>query len=79
MTPSQATEPMLRSIKELYGDNIIGLDGEIGQVMDFYFDDQTWVIRYVIAGNGAWLPGRQVLISPHSLVRLSRGRGNTFK
>jgi len=63
---------MLRSIKQLYGDKLGASDGEIGHVKDFYFDDQNWAIRYLIADTGAWLPGRQVLISPHSLGRLDQ-------
>jgi len=58
---------MLRSLKQLYGDRLGALDGSIGHVKDFYFDDQTWVVRYLIADTGTWLPGRQVLISPHVL------------
>jgi hypothetical protein len=58
---------MLRSIKQLYGDKLGASDGEIGHVKDFYFDDQNWAIRYLVADTGSWLPGRQVLISPHSL------------
>ena len=63
---------MLRSIKPLYGDALGASDGEIGQVKDFYFDDQNWVVRYLVADTGTWLPGRQVLISPHSLGRLEQ-------
>ena len=33
---------------------------------DFYFDDQSWAVRYVVADTGSWLSGRQVLLSPHS-------------
>ena len=55
---------MLQSIKLLYGDKLGASDGEIGQVKDFYFDDQNWAVRYLIADTGSWLPGRQVLISP---------------
>jgi hypothetical protein len=62
---------MLRSIKQLYGDKLGALDGEIGHVKDFYFDDQNWAVRYVVAETGSWLTGRQVLISPHSLGRLA--------
>jgi sporulation protein YlmC with PRC-barrel domain len=58
---------MLRSMKQLYGDKLGASDGEIGHVKDFYFDDQNWAVRYVIADTGSWLTGRQVLISPHSL------------
>jgi hypothetical protein len=61
---------MLRSIKQLYGDKLGALDGEIGHVKDFYFDDKNWAVRYVVADTGAWLTGRQVLLSPHSLGRL---------
>jgi sporulation protein YlmC with PRC-barrel domain len=61
---------MLRSIKQLYGDKLGAFDGEIGHVKDFYFDDQNWAIRYVVADTGTWLTGRQVLISPHSLGNL---------
>ena len=61
---------MLRSIKQLYGDKLGASDGEIGHVKDFYFDDQTWAVRYVVADTGSWLPGRQVLISPHAFGSL---------
>jgi len=63
---------MLRSIKKLYGKRLGASDGEIGHVKDFYFDDQNWAVRYVIVDTGAWLPGRQVLISPHAFGGLHR-------
>ncbi len=55
---------MLQSIKQLIGNKLGATDGEIGQVKDFYFDDQSWAVRYVYADTGSWLPGRQVLLSP---------------
>jgi hypothetical protein len=58
---------MLRSIKQSYGDKLGASDGEIGRVKDFYFDDKHWVIRFLVADTGSWLPGRLVLISPHAL------------
>jgi uncharacterized protein YrrD len=57
---------MLRSIKQLYGDELGAADDKIGHVKDFYFDDQNWVVRYVIADTGSWLSGRLVLLSPHA-------------
>jgi uncharacterized protein YrrD len=63
---------MLRSIKQLYGNTLGASDGEIGQVKDFYFDDQNWAIRYLVVDTGLWLPGRQVLISPHSVGPLDQ-------
>jgi len=56
---------MLRSIKQLYGDELRATDGEIGHIRDFYFDDQNWAVRYVVVDTGTWLSGRLVLISPH--------------
>ena len=63
---------MLRSIKQLYGNRLGASDGEIGHVKDFYFDDQNWAIRYLVADTGTWLPGRMVLLSPHSLGTLDQ-------
>jgi len=57
---------MLYSIQQRYGEKLRATDGEIGHVRDFYFDDKTWTIRYLVADTGGWLSGRQVLISPHA-------------
>jgi uncharacterized protein YrrD len=56
---------MFRSVKDLEGFKIVATDGGIGSVKDFYFDDATWVMRYLVADTGGWL-GREVLISPYS-------------
>jgi hypothetical protein len=61
---------MLRSIKQLYGGKLDASDGDIGHVKDFYFDDQNWAIRYLVADTGSWLSGHQVLLSPHALGHL---------
>ena len=66
---------MMRSVKELYGEKLGVTDGEIGHVKDFYFDDQNWVVRYVVADTASWLEGRLVLISPHAFGDFS-GKGD---
>jgi len=43
-------------------------DGEIGTVDNLYFDDETWAVRYLTVETGNWLGGRQVLISPFSVI-----------
>jgi uncharacterized protein YrrD len=58
---------MLRSTNEIIGCRIQASDDKIGVASDFYFDDRTWNIRYLVADTGVWLPGRQVLISPASV------------
>jgi uncharacterized protein YrrD len=60
---------MLRSMKELKNYTIGATDGEIGHVTDFYFDDASWVVRYLIVETGLWLMGKKVLISPYSLMQ----------
>jgi hypothetical protein len=57
---------MLQNIRQFYGSRLAALDGDIGHVRDFYFDDKTWVIRYLVADTGSWLTGRLVLLSPHA-------------
>jgi hypothetical protein len=52
---------------ELKNYTIGATDGEVGQVADFFFDDQAWVIRYLVVETGSWLMSRKVLISPYSL------------
>jgi hypothetical protein len=59
---------MLYKAQTLIGYNLKGLDGEIGTVKEFYFDDRHWTIRYLIAETGSWLSDRQVLISPYALM-----------
>lgn len=58
---------MLRNINALTGHRIQASDGDLGRVAEFYFDDQTWNVRYMVAETGNWLSGRKVLIAPAAL------------
>lgn len=58
---------MLHSIKDLMNFSIVATDGAIGQVRDFYFDDEAWAIRYLVVATDAWLSHRKVLISPFAV------------
>jgi uncharacterized protein YrrD len=59
---------MKRRTKSLIGNAIGATDGEIGKVTEFYFDDETWTVRYLIVETGSWLFGRKVLISPQAVL-----------
>lgn len=61
---------MLRIIHKLYGNTIQAKDGKIGKVFDFFFDDKSWTIRYLVVDTQQWLPGGKVLISPVALGKL---------
>jgi hypothetical protein len=63
---------MLRKTKDLKGSKLAARDGEIGHLKDFYFDEQTWTTRYLVADTGTWLPNRQVLLSPFAVTHIGR-------
>jgi len=60
---------MQRNINSLVGYNMRATDGIIGEVEDFYFDDESWAIRYLILKTGNWISGRKVLISISALEK----------
>ncbi len=61
---------MLHNITDLYGKKLNARDGDIGHVKDFYFDDKSWAVRYLVVNTGTWLTGRLVLLSPHAFGAL---------
>lgn len=63
---------MRRAAKELLGYRLQGIDGELGDVEDLYFDDSKWRIRYFVVNTGSWLSGRRVLLSPLALTGVPR-------
>jgi hypothetical protein len=60
---------MLTNASFVKGLVIHATDGELGTVDQFFFDDETWAIRYLTVATAGWLSGRQVLISPMSIIR----------
>lgn len=60
---------MLRNAKSLEDYELRATDGKIGHVSDFFFDEQTWNIRYLVIDTGTWLDRRPVLISPVAVAR----------
>jgi uncharacterized protein YrrD len=59
---------MKQSAKKITGFTMGATDGEIGKVKEFYFDDESWVVRYLIVDTGNWLFGRVVLISTEAII-----------
>jgi hypothetical protein len=66
---------MQRNIKSLIGYGMEATDGDIGKVKYFYFDDTTWLIRYLILKTGNWFLYRKVLISPQAIVKRYKASG----
>lgn len=63
---------MLYNLKQIRGHKLAASDGVIGHIKDFYFDDKTWAIRYLVADTGSWLTGRQVLLSPFAFGHMDQ-------
>jgi hypothetical protein len=64
-------DPNLRSASEVDGYHIEAVDGSIGHIDDFIFNDETWSLRYFVVDTRNWLPGRHVLISTDWVDRVS--------
>jgi sporulation protein YlmC with PRC-barrel domain len=69
---------MQRSVNSLIGYTISAKDGQIGKVSEFYFDDHTWTVRYLVVDTGTWLAERKVLI-PRSSLGITDWLSKTFQ
>jgi len=63
---------MLIKAKTLSGYKLHGLDGNLGKIEEFYFDDHHWIVRYLVVDTGNWLTDSLVLISPYSLAGVNK-------
>lgn len=69
---------MQRSVNSLIGYKISALDGELGKVNEFLFDDLTWSIRYLVVKTGGWASKRMAII-PRSALGVIDWESQTFK
>jgi uncharacterized protein YrrD len=58
---------MLHSIQKLEGIRIIAAHEHVGTVEEVYFDDEQWVVRYLVIDTGGWMGRRRALISPYAV------------
>lgn len=65
---------MYKSIVKLYGNRLQASDGDIGKVLDFYFDDRNWVVRYVAIDPENSTTDKMVLLSPHVFSSLHQAK-----
>ncbi|MBF0361591.1 MAG: PRC-barrel domain-containing protein [Oligoflexia bacterium] len=63
---------MKQNINSIIGQSVRAINGDIGKVSDFIFNDQTWTIHYLVVNTGKWLFDREVLISPLALGQYDR-------
>lgn len=53
---------MLPRLNAMRGASVHASDGAVGHVADFYFDDESWTVRFAVVDTGSWLSGRAVLL-----------------
>ena len=53
---------MLHDLKELIGSSVIAIDGEMGKVRNFLFDDLSWTVLYLVVDVGIWGEHRAVVL-----------------
>ena len=61
---------MLRNASAINGYAIVANDGRLGTVIDFLFDDASWLVRWLVVDTGNWLSGRKVLLPASVLGHL---------
>lgn len=65
----------LRSAGELFDFEVHMEGGTLGQVQDVVFDDENWLIRYLVVDTRGWWPlGRKVLVALHWVDRIDWAR-----
>ena len=55
---------MLWTASGIKGYAIAASDGKIGTVSDFLFDDDSWLVRWLVVDTGKFRSGRKVLLPP---------------
>ena len=66
---------MLRGAKDIQRHPIYAADGDVGDVEAFFFDDESWKVRYLVVRAGGFLVNRQVLLSPDFIAEVDRDAG----
>jgi uncharacterized protein YrrD len=59
---------MLDKLTQLQGRHVTATDGDIGHVVTALFDDESWIIRYLVVASQGWFSRHEVLISPYAVV-----------
>ncbi len=62
------------SLKELIGFEMQAEDGLAGRISDFFIDERTWTVGYVVVPVGGFLSGERLLIAIDGLVLAGEDR-----
>jgi uncharacterized protein YrrD len=76
--PESHDDPHLRSTRSVAGYQLHATDGDLGHVVDYIIDDETWQVRFLVVDTANWLPGRRVLISPQWIKSVEWGEAKVI-
>jgi sporulation protein YlmC with PRC-barrel domain len=76
--PHDGDDPHLRSTQACNGYHIQTSEGAIGHVTDFVMDDKSWAIRHLVVETGYWFSGKEIVISPKHIDRISYEESTVF-
>lgn len=76
--PHHHAEKHLQSARSVTGYGIHATDGEIGSVEGFIVDEKSWVIAELSVATGHWYAGKEVLIPPQTIKRISYEDSQVF-
>jgi hypothetical protein len=62
--PAEEMKEMLRSLYTMLDYHIAATDGEVGRVKDFLFDDESWIVDYLVVDTATSPEKHEVLINP---------------
>jgi hypothetical protein len=65
------TDPHLRSINAVTGYHIQAVDGEVGHLLDFMMDDETWQIDCALIDTKNWWRGKHVLLPVGAIMQIN--------
>ena len=77
-TPTPAAEETLRreemshlrSAREIEGYHLHAIDGDIGHLVDYLIDGESWQIHSIIADTRNWIAGKKVILPVSAFERI---------
>ncbi len=66
----------LRSTSEVTGYTLQARGEPLGHVEDFVFDDESWMVRYLVIDTRNWWPGKRVLVAPEWVTNVDWHRSS---
>ncbi|MBU2583313.1 MAG: PRC-barrel domain-containing protein [Alphaproteobacteria bacterium] len=61
---------MLRCSTELLRYEVKAADGDVGTVRDFYFDDRSWKVRFILIDTDGMFGDNLIMVEPHDIGEL---------